>query len=152
MSYTPEQFAKLMSNSQVQIAKGDLRAAPAETMAARIAQVEYEMQTTVFERLKMLAVIRPEYSLAFAVPNDMVRPGQRVTPGIKAGVPDIFWPVARGGYHGMFIELKVGRNLLSAEQQTWLDRLEMEGFFCVVIRNDAEAVIAEMESYLRLTI
>ena len=48
----------------------------------------------------------------------------------------------------MFIELK-GRNPLQQKQQQWIDRLEMEGF-CVVVRNDPEAVIAEMESYRKL--
>lgn len=151
MSYTVEQFAKMMNGSEATILNGDLGAAPAETAAARVAHLEYDMQATVFERAAMLAVLHPEYWLLFAVPNDMVRPGQRVTPGLKAGVPDLFWPVARGGYHGMFIELKVGRNQLSPEQQTWIDRLEMEGFFCVVIRNDPEAVVAEMESYRKLS-
>ena len=26
--------------------------------------------------------------------------------GVKAGVPDLFLPVGRGSYHGLFIELK----------------------------------------------
>mgnify|MGYP004433785991 CR=1 FL=1 len=30
--------------------------------------------------------------------------------GVKAGVPDLHLPVARGGYNGLYIELKVGSN------------------------------------------
>jgi len=151
MSYTVEQFAKMMGNSQVSVANGiDLSPAPSNTAAARIENLEHCMQTVVFERCTMLAALYPEYSLVFAVPNGQFRPGQRMEAGLKPGVPDIFWAVARGGYHGMFIELKVGRNQLQQNQQQWIDRLEMEGFFCVVVRNDPEAVIAEMESYRKL--
>jgi hypothetical protein len=154
MAWSAEEFTKLINRgSGVSVANGlDLSPAPSNTAAARIENLEYCMQSVVFERCAMLAALYAEYALVFAVPNDMVRPGQRMTAGLKAGVPDIFWPVARGGYHGMFIELKVGRNPLQQKQQQWIDRLEMEGFFCVVVRNDPEAVIAEMESYRKLNV
>ncbi len=152
MAWSAEEFTKLINRgSGVSVANGlDLSPAPSNTAAARIENLEYCMQSVVFERCAMLAALYPEYSLVFAVPNGQFRPGQRMEAGLKAGVPDIFWPVARGGYHGMFIELKVGRNPLQQKQQQWIDRLEMEGFFCVVVRNDPEAVIAEMESYRKL--
>lgn len=151
MSWSANDFAKLINgNNGVTILSGDLSAAPSGTAAARIQNLEHAMQSTVFERCAMIAALYPEYALVFAVPNGQFRPGQRMEAGLRAGVPDIFWPVARGGYHGMFIELKVGRNQLSQEQRTWIDRLEMEGFYCVVIRNDPEAVIAEMEAYRKL--
>lgn len=151
MSWSANDFANLLNKGNgVTILNGDLSAAPSGTAAARIQNLEHAMQSTVFERCKMIAALYPEYWLVFPVPNDMVRPDQRMTAGLKAGVPDIFWPIARGGYHGMFIELKVGRNPLSAEQRQWIDRLEPEGFYCVVIRNDPEAVIAEMEAYRKL--
>ena len=151
MSWSANDFAKLINGGNgVTILNGDLAAAPIGTATARIQNLEYAMQSTVFERCTMLAALYPEYALVFAVPNGQFRPGQRMEAGLKPGVPDIFWPVARGGYHDMFIELKVGRNQLSAEQRAWIDRLEPEGFYCVVIRNDPEVVIAEMEAYRKL--
>lgn len=129
------------------ILNGDLSPAPSGTAAARIENLEYTLQSVLFERIKIMAALYPEYKLAFAVPNDMVRPGQRSTPGIKAGVPDIFWAVARGGYHGMFIELKVGRNKPSPDQERWIKNLQSEGYYCVIGRNDAESVLGAMEYY-----
>ena len=37
--------------------------------------------------------------------------------GVKAGVPDIVLPVLRCTYHGLYIELKVGRNKTSLKQK-----------------------------------
>jgi hypothetical protein len=43
--------------------------------------------------------------------------------GVKAGVPDICLPVARGDWHGLYIELKVGKNKLTEAQRRWKDDL-----------------------------
>ena len=40
--------------------------------------------------------------------------------GVKAGVPDLHLPVARGGYHGLYIELKVGDNTTTKKQKDWI--------------------------------
>ena len=36
--------------------------------------------------------------------------------GVKPGVFDLFLPVARGGFHGLYIEMKYGKNELSDAQ------------------------------------
>lgn len=48
--------------------------------------------------------------------------------GVKPGVPDIVLPVARGGYHGLYIELKVGTNKPTAKQVEFLSYLEEAGY------------------------
>lgn len=52
----------------------------------------------------------PEMELMYHIPNGGTRSkseaGRFRAEGVKAGVPDICLPVARGGYHGMYIEMK----------------------------------------------
>lgn len=52
----------------------------------------------------------PEWSLLFAIPNGgyrKLRTGIRLKrTGLKPGIPDIFLPVGRSVYHGLFIEMK----------------------------------------------
>jgi len=69
----------------------------------------------------------PELKLAFAIPNGGLR--NKVTAarlkaeGCKAGVWDIFLPVPRGRWHGLFIEMKVGNNTLTTPQREFAEKL-----------------------------
>ena len=64
--------------------------------------------------------------------------------GVKSGVPDICLPVARGGCHGLYIEMK-RRNEGKAtdNQKTWIAALREEGYAAGVCRGmeDAKRVI-----------
>lgn len=52
--------------------------------------------------------------------------------GVKAGVPDIHLPVPRGEYHGLYIELKAGKNTTTAKQREWLEFLRQQGYYTAV--------------------
>lgn len=52
--------------------------------------------------------------------------------GAKAGVPDVSWPVARGGFIGLAIEFKHGDGNPSKEQRERIDRLQQAGW-CVAV-------------------
>jgi hypothetical protein len=108
---------------------------------------EYDEQSTLFAWLEWYSNQHPEAALAYANVNGQYRPGQRPEPGLKAGVPDVFLPVARQGYHGLYIELKHGDNRPTAEQYTWILRLREQGYLAVVAYEfvGAKEVI---ESYL----
>lgn len=77
----------------------------------------------------------PELSLLYHVPNEGKR--SKITgsilksQGLKAGVPDLCLPVARGVYHGLYIELKYGKNKLSDNQKQWLTLLGDQRYFAV---------------------
>lgn len=76
----------------------------------------------------------PELAMLYAIPNGRGRSkaeaGKLKAEGVKAGVLDVALDVARGGYHGLRIEMKAPDKLdnVSAEQTTWIERLRAEGY------------------------
>lgn len=68
--------------------------------------------------------------------------------GLKSGVPDIFLPVAREGYHGLFIEMKAKGGRTSDKQDWWLEELSKQGYLAVVAVgfNEAKRII---EGYMK---
>lgn len=86
----------------------------------------------------------PELALLHAIPNGgsrhPVEAKHLKAQGVKAGIPDIFLPVARQGYHGLYIELKrVKGGCVSEAQQRWLDYLREQGYKAEVCRGFEEA-------------
>lgn len=109
--------------------------------------IERDEQAAVFEWAEWKANQDPAYRLMYAVPNGQYRPGQRPEPGLKAGVPDICLPVPRGGYHGLYLELKVGDNQPTAKQEWWLEALADWGYITAVAWGFDDAV-AVIETYM----
>ena len=89
----------------------------------------------------------------FAIPNGGYRrPLEALRfkkQGVKSGVSDIFLPLPRGGYHGLFIELKVGKNKPTRNQLDFLSDMEKEGYQCKVCYGSDEA-IANILNYIKL--
>ena len=65
--------------------------------------------------------------------------------GMKRGVPDLLFFVARKGYHGLVIEMKVNTNKPTEEQVSWLDKMHEQGYLAVACWGSEEAkqVIAD---------
>ena len=75
----------------------------------------------------------PQLRLLHHIPNGGSRmkaeAGRLKAMGVKAGVPDLFLPVARGGFHGLYIELKrLESGKASAVQRRWMEALRAEGY------------------------
>ncbi len=68
--------------------------------------------------------------------------------GLRRGVPDLCIPLARGGKHGLYIELKVGGNKPTLEQKEWLRLLVSEGY-AVAVCYGADSAIKTIEEYMR---
>lgn len=69
--------------------------------------------------------------------------------GMRPGFPDLFFPIARGGYHGLFIEMKRrAGGKVSDAQRGWIDRLNHAGYFAIVCAGADEA-IQIIENYRR---
>lgn len=98
---------------------------------------ESHEQATLFSWANMQTKKYPELRLLFHVPNGgsrgKVEAAHFKAEGVKAGVPDLFLPVARGGWHGLFIEMKRQKGgRVSDAQRKWLTDLEREGYRTVV--------------------
>lgn len=63
--------------------------------------------------------------------------------GVKPGVPDLFFPAARNDCHGLFIEMKAGKNKTTSAQKEWLKLLSDNGYMTAVCYgfDEAKAVI-----------
>jgi len=77
-----------------------------------------------------------QYAVSYATPNAGKRtPRQGAymkAEGLKPGVPDICIPVARKGFHGLYIELKTEKGKLSKHQAEFIDRLTEQNYMAVV--------------------
>lgn len=95
----------------------------------------------------------PELKLMYHVPNEGKRSavtGSRLKQaGLKPGVPDIVLPVARGGYIGLYIELKYGKNKVTENQKMWLRELHEQKHLTAVCYGWAQAREL-IENYLNL--
>jgi hypothetical protein len=84
----------------------------------------------------MQQCIYPELKLLHHIPNGGARSkataGRLKAAGVKAGVPDICLPVPRHGFHGLYIELKWGKNKATEEQVGWLGDLRAQGYYTAI--------------------
>ena len=69
--------------------------------------------------------------------------------GVRAGVSDCFIGIARTKYHGMFLELKDGKNKATVTQLEFQNDMRNQNYYCVVCRGFEEAKAA-IEHYLNL--
>lgn len=114
--------------------------------------IEAQEQTALFEWANIYSNIYPDLELMFHVPNggsrNKIEAANLKKQGVKAGVPDICLPVARGNYHGMYIEMKVGKNIPTDKQDKWLFNLNKQGYavkVCYTWTEAADAIMKYME-------
>lgn len=76
------------------------------------------------------------------------RGGKLKAMGVKKGVPDILIFEPKGQFKGMAIELKVGRNKPTRQQESWLLHLQTRGWFCQVVYT-LDQFIELVDAYLK---
>jgi hypothetical protein len=113
---------------------------------------EHDEQATVFDLIDKVYIKRfPELEMLFAIPNGGLRNiGVAIKlkkEGVQSGIPDLMLPLARRGYHGLFIETKTINGHPSNEQVWWLSKLSEQGYFTTVAKG-ADAVIDCLMWYL----
>lgn len=67
--------------------------------------------------------------------------------GVYKGASDIFIPRANKSYHGLFIELKVGKNKASVDQINFIHRMIEEGYGGFVAYSSNEAILIIKQFY-----
>lgn len=112
------------------------------------------------ERAALMTELRirmPEVAdLIYHVPNG----GHRVkavtaklkAQGVKAGIPDLVLPMARGGFFGLYIEFKAtppNDAAISDSQHERIRKLNAQGYLAVVCRGHFDTM-EQIRAYLRL--
>lgn len=105
---------------------------------------EAQEQTTLFQWARMMEGRWTELRTLHAIPNGGSRnPIEAVhlkQQGVKPGIPDVFLPVARGGFHGLYIEMKRRKGgRVSPEQRAMIEVLRGQGYRCEVCKGWEEA-------------
>ena len=153
LSELPERYRRQaeekMQNTECKVKNEKCERRNAGGKAIRTEPYESEEQEALFCWAEALSGRYPCLRLMYHVPNGGQRSaavaGKLKAEGVKAGVPDICLPVSRGNYHGLYIELKAGRNKATAEQEWWLSALLEEGYKAVVCRGWSSAADVIMD-------
>lgn len=124
--------------------------------------IEYEIQKAIFDWADINVIKYPELKLLNASLNGVKLTSQisgykAKLAGLKKGYPDLFLPVARQGYYGLFIELKrdanealqIKRGSLTKEQVWWLNELTKQGYKAKVCFGFNET-IKTIKNYLKI--
>ena len=112
---------------------------------------EHDEQVILFNLAAMHETQYPELAWLHAIPNGGLR-NPRVAiklkaEGVKAGVWDVFLPVARQGYHGLYIEMKYGKNKITDNQREFWLFVAEQGYKCLICYDGADA-FSEVLRYL----
>lgn len=116
--------------------------------------LEHQEQVALFKWANLQSKKHPELELLLAIPNGGHRhigvARKLKAEGVKAGVPDMFLPVKRGNYGGLWIELKKKKGgRLSENQKWWQERLTKD--YMHVVANGFEEAKDAILSYLQNT-
>ena len=123
------------------------------TATGKRMRTEHEEQVMLIKMLDLYKQTIPEAQLLFAIPNG----GKRTigtarklkAEGVKAGIPDLFLPVARGRYHGMFIEMKREKvGCTTAAQERMIEALQTQDYAAVVCHGCNDALLS-IQNYLK---
>ena len=99
----------------------------------------------------------PRFALA-AIPNAQILMGSARNPnavmgylhteGFRDGAPDLFLFAPSALYHGLAIEMKTRRGIVSPEQKEWIEYLNASGYQAAICRS-ADHAITTIKSYLQ---
>lgn len=109
-------------------------------------------QATLFSWAHMKLFKYPELDMLYHIPNggkrNKAEAARFKAEGVKAGVPDIHLPVARCGYHSLYIEMKRRHgNTTTENQDEWIAKLRAQGN-AVEVAYGWEHASQIIESYL----
>lgn len=105
---------------------------------------EAEEQKALIQWTKWQEKQHSELKMLMHIPNEGKRSprtgAELKRMGLKAGFPDLGLLVPRNDKHGLFIEMKVGRNKCTDNQKEWIRRLMEQGYEVKVCYSCEEAI------------
>lgn len=114
-------------------------------------QQESNEQKAVFQWAAYRSSVYPELRTLYASANGGRRDrrtGARLKEeGVKAGVSDIHMPVARGGYIGLWIELKAKGGTVQQSQKDWISLMRSHGH-CAYVCYGYDSAVELIERYI----
>ena len=122
----------------------------------RRAEPEFQMQAALFAWARLPAVLAKYRGIDLlegsmnGVKLSAAQAGKAKAAGMLKGAHDVTLPVARGGFIGLSIELKAGKNMPTDEQKDYANRLLDEGWKVLFIWDDWTLAKDEIEAYLAL--
>lgn len=121
-------------------------------MAKEMIPTEQQEQIALIKWAELNSGKHPELSLLFHIPNGGKRNAREAAifkaAGVKKGVPDLCLPVAKRGYHGLYIEMKrLKGGAAQPPQIRWARDLEKQGYAVALCHGWREAVEV-LEEYL----
>ena len=133
-------------------------AAPDPFKYAANASDEHAEQVAIYmwSALPAIQELYPELKFLFSIPNGMytnkIQAGKFKAAGMKSGVPDMFLPVKRGEFSGLWIELKPSKDKAknrkpSDNQDKWIKFLKSQSFGAIVCYGFEES-IQVLQEYL----
>lgn len=143
---------RIRSSRQRQKERQEERITAREFVAT--ASSEHLEQVAFFEWIEVAQRREPRLAATFAVPNGAHLARGAITfntlreEGLRPGVPDVFIPIPKEGFHGLFLEFKYGANKLSGEQERWIQALISLGY-CVRVPYSCDEAIDAVKQYLR---
>ena len=98
-----------------------------------VVPLEHQEQAGLVQIITAMSREYPDLELMHAIPNGGHRTKSSASKiraeGAKPGIPDLFLPVARGKYHGLYVELKRTKGWsVSADQKKMIPRLRLQGY------------------------
>lgn len=118
----------------------------------RMIPTEDEEQIWFFSWAKLNSGKWPELELMHHIPNGGMRSKSEAARfkamGVKRGVSDVFLPVSKGGYHGLYIELKAKDGRPEKEQKDWIAAVREQGYYAAVCYGGFEAANL-VETYMK---
>ena len=113
---------------------------------------EDDEQRVVVQWAEMSTANYPDVDLLYHIPNGGYRNGREAARfrrmGVRAGMPDLHLPVAKGIYHSLYIELKRTKGgRVSEAQARMMKKLQKAGNLVVVCYGAEDAIKTIMSYY-----
>lgn len=103
-----------------------------------------KMQYEAIEQIKVVQYCNLKKIRMFHTPNggsrNRIEAINLKRQGVSSGVPDLCFPIPNRKYHGLFIEMKYGKNKPTENQKKWIDYLNSVGYLACVCYGANEAI------------